>query len=83
VARYPMTTREIAYQMIVERALNREDQKLMNLMCKRVGVALRHQRDSGRAECSQGPGQYMLWRLVKQRPDQAADAFATDPSRFD
>jgi dGTP triphosphohydrolase len=65
VAREPMTTREIAFQMIVERALNREDQKLMNLMVKRVGVALRHQRNQGRAESEQGPGQFMLWHLVK------------------
>ena len=60
-----MTTREIACQMLVERALDGEDQRLLRLMTKRVGVALRHQRENGLTKASQGPGQYMLWEVVR------------------
>jgi hypothetical protein len=62
----PMTTRDIAFQLLIERALDNNDQKLLRLMTKRVGVALRHQRDGGVVESDQGPGQYMLWRLAFQ-----------------
>lgn len=61
----PLTTRDIAFELIVERALDKSDQKLIRLMSKRVGVALRHQRDAGRVACVQGPGQYNLWQLVR------------------
>ncbi len=40
-------------------------QKLLRLMTKRVGVALRLQRDKGAARCEQGLGQYMLWAIVR------------------
>jgi hypothetical protein len=40
----PMTTRDIALEMLVTRALDKDDQKLLALMTKRVGVALRLQR---------------------------------------
>ncbi|NOZ32701.1 MAG: hypothetical protein GXP01_06430 [Alphaproteobacteria bacterium] len=61
----PLTTRDIALQMLVERALDKSDRRLLRLMTKRVAVALRHQRDAGRAECEQGPGQYNLWRVAQ------------------
>ncbi len=60
----PLTTRDIALQLFVERALDKNDQKLLRLMTKRVGVALRGQRDKSRVRSEQEPGQYMLWRLV-------------------
>jgi hypothetical protein len=59
----PMTTRDIAFQLMVERALDNNDRRLLNLMDKRVGVALRYQRV---AVSSQGPGQFMLWRLADE-----------------
>jgi len=59
----PLTTRDIAAQLIAERALNIGDTKLLRLMTKRVGVALRGQRDKGVIRSQQGPGQYMLWGL--------------------
>src|SRR3954465_12979166 len=43
----PMTTRDIAFQLMIERALDNNDRRLLNLMAKRVGVALRGQRDLG------------------------------------
>jgi hypothetical protein len=62
----PLTSRDIAFELIVERALDKGDQRLIRLMCKRVGVALRHQRDAGRVKSFQGPGQYNLWELVRE-----------------
>lgn len=35
-----MTTRDIALEMLIERALGKSDQRLLRLMTKRVGVAL-------------------------------------------
>jgi hypothetical protein len=61
----PLTTRDIALQLLTERALNREDQRLLRLMTKRVGVALRLQRDKNVVRSDQGPGQYMLWEIAR------------------
>jgi hypothetical protein len=61
----PLTSRDIALQLLVERALDKSDQRLLRLMTKRVGVALRGQRDSGRVRSDQGPGQYMLWEIER------------------
>ena len=43
-----MTTRDIALQMLAERAMDVGDMKLMRLMRSRCAVALRGQRDKGR-----------------------------------
>ena len=59
----PLTSRDIALQMLVERALDRRDQRLLRLMTKRVGVALRLQRDKGVVLADQGPGQYLVWQI--------------------
>jgi hypothetical protein len=40
----PLATRDIALQLLVERALDKSDQRLLRLMTKRVGMALRGQR---------------------------------------
>ena len=61
----PMTTRDIALELLVSRALDREDQKLLRLMTKRVGVALRIQRDNGVVRSEQGPGQFVLWEVAR------------------
>src|SRR6266849_475266 len=61
----PLTTRDIALQLLVERALDKSDLRLLRLMTKRVGVALRGQRGNGVVRCDQGPGQYMLWEIAK------------------
>jgi len=67
LASEPLTCRDIALQLLTERALNRDDQRLLRLMTKRVGVALRLQREKGIVRADQGPGQYMLWELDRQR----------------
>lgn len=64
-ARDPLTTSEIAAQMILERGLDAGDRKLLPLMVRRVGSALRHQRDKGRVVSSEGPGNYQLWTVVR------------------
>ena len=35
----PLTTRDIALKLLIERALDKSDQRLLRLMTKRVGVA--------------------------------------------
>ena len=64
-ARDPLTTREIAAQMILERGLDAGDRKLLPLMVRRVGAALRHQRDKGLVMSSDGPGNYQLWTIAR------------------
>jgi hypothetical protein len=61
----PMTTRDIALEMLVTRALNTQDQELLALMTKRVGVALRLQRNNGIVRSANGPGQYTLWEIER------------------
>jgi hypothetical protein len=61
----PLTTRDIALQLLLERALDKDDQRLLRLMTKRVGVALRAQRGNGVVRSEQGPGQYMLWAISR------------------
>jgi hypothetical protein len=60
----PLTTRDIALELLVSRALDKDDQRLLRLMTKRVGVALRLQRDKGAVRSEQGPGQYQLWEIA-------------------
>jgi len=61
----PLTSRDIALQLLIDRALDKSDQRLLRLMTKRVGVALRIQRENGHVRCEQGPGQYMLWEIAR------------------
>ena len=59
-----MTARDIGLQLILERGLAQDDQKLVRLMAKRCGVALRGMRDRGIAQSHEGPGQVVLWKLA-------------------
>lgn len=65
MASEPLTTRDVAYQLLIERALDKHDQRLLRLMSKRVGVALRGQRDMGRVRSVEGPGQFSLWEVAR------------------
>ena len=60
----PLTTRDVALELLTTRALDRSDRRLLRLMTKRVGVALRGQRDKGAVRSEQGPGQYQLWGIT-------------------
>lgn len=64
-AREPLTTREIAAQMLLERAMAADDVKLLRTMTRRVASALRDQRDKGRVRSEDGPGTYQLWEVVR------------------
>lgn len=61
----PMTTRDIALEMLISRALDKSDQRLLRLMTKRVGVALRTQKDNGVVRSLQGTGQFLMWEIVR------------------
>lgn len=58
----PLTTQDIARELIVSRGLDSEDVKLLRKMTKRVGVALRAQRDNGLAKSEQAAGQFVVWQ---------------------
>ncbi|MES2292985.1 MAG: hypothetical protein V4527_06790 [Pseudomonadota bacterium] len=77
----PLTSRDIAFELIVERALDKTDQKLIRLMSKRVGVALRHQRDAGRVVSILGPGQYNLWQIARNPADTDDGNVASFPPK--
>lgn len=64
-ARDPLTTPEIAAQLVIERGLDAGDKKLMPLMVRRVGACLRHKREQGAVESLDGPGNYLLWQIVR------------------
>jgi len=65
LASEPMTTRDIAVELLVTRALDRSDVRLLRLMTKRVGVALRGQKDGGTVRVLPGPGQMVLWEVAR------------------
>lgn len=64
-AKEPLTTREIAAQMLLERALDTSDTRMLRTMTKRVATALRDQRDKGRVVSEDGPGTYQLWAVAR------------------
>lgn len=61
----PLTTRDVALEMLVSRALDKDDQRLLKMMTKRVGVALRLKRDDGIVRSAQGPGMFQTWEIVR------------------
>ncbi|MEX0851813.1 MAG: hypothetical protein WD036_00805 [Bauldia sp.] len=61
----PLTTRDVAFQVMAERALDTGDVRLLRLMTKRCGVALRYQRDKGLVRSAQGPCQYHTWEIAR------------------
>jgi hypothetical protein len=66
----PMTSRDIALEMLITRALDQNDQRLLRLMTKRVGVALRLMRDRSAVRSAQGTGQYMVWEINRGPADR-------------
>jgi hypothetical protein len=51
--------------MLVTRALDKDDQKLLAFMTKRVGVTLRLQRLNAVVRSSSGPEKFMLWEMAR------------------
>lgn len=60
----PLSTRDIALQLMTQRALNVADKGLLRLMSKRVAVSLRDYRDRGVVRSLEGPGMYNLWEVA-------------------
>jgi len=65
-SREALTTREIAAQMLLERAMDASDKAMLRTMTRRVGAALREQRDKGRVASEEGPGNYQLWEISQR-----------------
>ena len=64
LSKKPLTAREIASQMIVERGLAATP-KLLNLMTRRVAGCLRDKREQGLVENAPTPGgQWLEWRIA-------------------
>lgn len=61
----PMTTRDIALEMLVTRAMDPKDQRMLRTMVRRVGTALRTQRENGVVRSEQGTGQFVLWKVAR------------------
>lgn len=61
----PLTTRDIAFQLMQERALDTGNLNMLRLMTKRCGVALRGQRNRGLVRSLEGPGQTMVWEVAR------------------
>jgi len=64
VAKEPMTTREIAMKMILERGLA-TDVKMLKLMTKRCASSLRDMREKGRAVSDGSGGMYQTWEIAR------------------
>ena len=60
----PLMSHDIAQQVMAERGLNTSDKQLVQLVGKRVGACLRHQRANGLVRSRPGPGQFMVWCLA-------------------
>ncbi len=60
----PLTTLDLAEHLMAQRGLNTADKRLVRLTRKRIGAALRHQRDKGLVRSEYGPGQHLVWRTA-------------------
>ena len=64
-AKKPLTTLDIAQRVMAERGLDTANQRLLKLMTKRAGACLRHWQQRGTVTRKPGPGQFVLWELVR------------------
>jgi len=64
VAKEPMTTREIATKLILERGLAM-DTAMLKLMTKRCASSLRDMREKGRAASDGAGGMYQTWSIIR------------------
>ena len=65
----PLTSQDIAVQLMSEQALDPNDRRLKGLMVKRVGACLREKRDQGIVQSDQGAGMWNLWEIASLRRD--------------
>ncbi len=61
----PMTTRDVALELLITRAMDPSDRRMLRTMMRRVGSALRMQRENGSVRSTQGAGQFVLWEVAR------------------
>lgn len=61
----PLCNRDIALVLMRARGLDTDYDRLVKLIGKRVGCALRGMREQGRVASEEGPGQTVVWRLAR------------------
>ena len=64
-AKQPLTTADLAHRVMAERGLDTANVHLLKIITKRTGACLRHWQAKGTASKRKGPGQYVLWELVR------------------
>ncbi len=64
VARNPMSTREIAAQLVVQRGLA-ADTAVMNIMTRRVAGCLKDKRERGVVRSIEQTGLWLQWEIVR------------------
>jgi hypothetical protein len=62
----PLTTREVALHIMVERGQNTADANAVKVMTRRAGALLRHYRERGSVRSIKDPnrGQFDLWEIA-------------------
>ena len=60
-----MTTRDIAIERLLARAMDKGDQRSLHPMTKRVAVSLRDYRKRDVMRGTEGPGQYNVWEIAR------------------
>jgi len=63
-AKGPLTTKQIAEKVMIDRGLNSLDKALARIIMKRVGAACKHQRNLGHLRSVRGVDGFMLWDLA-------------------
>lgn len=64
VAKGPLSTREIAAQIVAQRGLE-SDPGILNIMTRRVGHVLRDKRESGLVRSIEETGLWLQWEIVR------------------
>ena len=60
-----MTVRDAPESAMAERGLDTDNVRLLKTMTKRAGACLRNSQKEGGVSRQPGPGQFMLWELVR------------------
>ena len=62
----PLTTKEVARHIMVERGQNTADDAMVTVMTRRTGALLRHYRERGSVRSIKDPrrGQFDLWEIA-------------------
>jgi len=62
-AKGPLTSKQMAERMMKERGLNTLDKKLVVLITKRVGAALKHYKGKKQVRSLKGDDGFLLWEI--------------------